>query len=201
VSYIGRFLKYPGYYNVIMLLKCAELQLQDGGLDATHEEILIDTEQVVSFDHMTVFNNINKPVHGVKNRLSYDGYNWRKYGQKQVKGCEFPRSYYKCTYPTCPVKRKVETTLDGQIAEIVYNGEHNHPKLHPPEKPVSPTSTEIVDTDAHDSNGAGEESQLGGHNCDFSNVAAVSRSSCDCSDDFGNTSQVCGCKRRYVMLK
>ncbi|KAL2939591.1 WRKY transcription factor SUSIBA2 [Bienertia sinuspersici] len=57
-----------------------------------------------------------------------DGYNWRKYGQKQVKGSENPRSYYKCTFPNCLVKRKVERSLDGQITEIVYKGEHNHPK-------------------------------------------------------------------------
>ncbi|KAL1819580.1 hypothetical protein ACET3Z_014449 [Daucus carota] len=65
-------------------------------------------------------------------RPSYDGYNWRKYGQKQVKGSEYPRSYYKCTHPNCPVKKKVERSLDGQIAEIVYQGEHHHskPKLH-----------------------------------------------------------------------
>ncbi|KAF7816179.1 WRKY transcription factor WRKY24-like [Senna tora] len=36
------------------------------------------------------------------------GYNWRKYGQKQVKGNENPRSYYKCTYQSCPTKKKVE---------------------------------------------------------------------------------------------
>ncbi|KAL8093114.1 hypothetical protein AgCh_035128 [Apium graveolens] len=35
-----------------------------------------------------------------------DGYNWRKYGQKQVKGSENPRSYYKCTYLNCPTKKK-----------------------------------------------------------------------------------------------
>ncbi|KAH6802608.1 hypothetical protein C2S51_034054 [Perilla frutescens var. frutescens] len=63
-----------------------------------------------------------------RDRPSYDGHNWRKYGQKQVKGSEYPRSYYKCTYPNCPVKKKVEKTLDGQIAEIVYKGEHNHLK-------------------------------------------------------------------------
>ncbi|KAL3511084.1 hypothetical protein ACH5RR_030485 [Cinchona calisaya] len=55
-----------------------------------------------------------------------DGYNWRKYGQKQVKGCEYPRSYYKCTYPKCPVKKKVERSHDGQVTEIIYKGQHNH---------------------------------------------------------------------------
>ncbi|GFP87329.1 probable WRKY transcription factor 3 [Phtheirospermum japonicum] len=60
-----------------------------------------------------------------------DGYNWRKYGQKHVKGSEFPRSYYKCTHPNCPVKKKVERSLDGQITEIIYKGQHNHP---PPSK-------------------------------------------------------------------
>ncbi|KAL2958114.1 hypothetical protein AAZX31_18G190000 [Glycine max] len=58
-----------------------------------------------------------------------DGFNWRKYGQKQVKGSENPRSYYKCTHPNCSVKKKVEKTLEGQITEIVYKGQHNHPKL------------------------------------------------------------------------
>ncbi|XP_077239623.1 WRKY transcription factor 44-like [Tasmannia lanceolata] len=67
-------------------------------------------------------------------RPSYDGYNWRKYGQKQVKGSEYPRSYYKCTHPNCPVKKKVERSLDGEIAEIVYKGEHNHPKPLPPKR-------------------------------------------------------------------
>ncbi|XP_074306543.1 putative WRKY transcription factor 26 [Silene latifolia] len=61
-------------------------------------------------------------------RLSSDGYNWRKYGQKQVKGSEYPRSYYKCTHSNCPVKKKVERSLYGEVAEIVYKGEHNHPK-------------------------------------------------------------------------
>lgn len=55
-----------------------------------------------------------------------DGYNWRKYGQKQVKGSEFPRSYYKCTHPNCPVKKKVERSLEGQVTEIIYKGQHNH---------------------------------------------------------------------------
>ncbi|KAK1293693.1 putative WRKY transcription factor 4 [Acorus calamus] len=60
-----------------------------------------------------------------------DGYNWRKYGQKQVKGSEYPRSYYKCTHSNCPVKKKVERSLDGQVTQIIYKGEHNHLKSKP----------------------------------------------------------------------
>ncbi|XP_042052081.1 probable WRKY transcription factor 33 [Salvia splendens] len=59
---------------------------------------------------------------------SDDGYNWRKYGQKQVKGSENPRSYYKCTFANCPTKKKVERNLDGYITEIVYKGSHDHSK-------------------------------------------------------------------------
>ncbi|CAI9772375.1 unnamed protein product [Fraxinus pennsylvanica] len=64
-------------------------------------------------------------------RNSEDGYNWRKYGQKHVKGSEFPRSYFKCTNTNCPMKKKVERSHDGQITEIVYKGSHNHPKPLP----------------------------------------------------------------------
>lgn len=63
--------------------------------------------------------------------LSEDGYNWRKYGQKQVKGSEYPRSYYKCTHPNCQVKKKVERSHEGHITEIIYKGAHNHPKPPP----------------------------------------------------------------------
>ncbi|XP_057485682.1 probable WRKY transcription factor 2 [Actinidia eriantha] len=62
---------------------------------------------------------------------SEDVYNWRKYGQKQVKGSEYPRSYYKCTHPNCPVKKKVERSHEGHITEIIYDGTHNHPKPPP----------------------------------------------------------------------
>jgi hypothetical protein len=64
-------------------------------------------------------------------RSSEDGYNWRKYGQKIVKGSEFPRSYYKCTHPNCEVKKIFERAHDGHITEIVYKGTHDHPKPQP----------------------------------------------------------------------
>ncbi|PHU02415.1 putative WRKY transcription factor 3 [Capsicum chinense] len=68
----------------------------------------------------------SEPASFVVDKPADDGYNWRKYGQKQVKGSEYPRSYYKCTQPNCPVKKKVERSLDGQVTEIIYKGQHNH---------------------------------------------------------------------------
>ncbi|GKV05712.1 hypothetical protein SLEP1_g17688 [Rubroshorea leprosula] len=100
-----------------------------------------DTEQTSEPSKMTSQNMDEDPkgIPASTDRPSYDGYNWRKYGQKQVKGSEYPRSYYKCTHPNCPVKKKVERSFDGQIAEIVYKGEHNHAKPHPPKRNSSGT--------------------------------------------------------------
>ncbi|KAK4778872.1 hypothetical protein SAY86_006400 [Trapa natans] len=49
----------------------------------------------------------------------------------QVKGGEYLRSYYKCTHPSCQVKKKVEQSHDGHITDIIYKGAHNHP-MPPP---------------------------------------------------------------------
>ncbi|KAF5727868.1 WRKY transcription factor 2 isoform X1 [Tripterygium wilfordii] len=76
---------------------------------------------------------------------SEDGYNWRKYGQKQVKGSEYPRSYYKCTYPNCQVKKKVERSHEGHITEIIYKGAHNHPKPPPNRRSVIGSSNPLTD--------------------------------------------------------
>lgn len=73
-------------------------------------------------------------------RNSNDGYGWRKYGQKQVKKSENPRSYFKCTYPNCVSKKIVESASDGQITEIIYKGGHNHPKPEYTKRPPGSTS-------------------------------------------------------------
>ncbi|KAL3649181.1 hypothetical protein CASFOL_005584 [Castilleja foliolosa] len=77
-------------------------------------------------------------------KKSEDGYKWRKYGQKQVKGSNNPRSYYKCTYPNCPTKKKVERSYDGQIAEIVVKGTHNHPMPQTSRRSSSSSSSSVV---------------------------------------------------------
>ncbi|KAL3503703.1 hypothetical protein ACH5RR_038152 [Cinchona calisaya] len=74
-----------------------------------------------------------------------DGFNWRKYGQKQVKGSEYPRSYYKCTHPNCPVKKKVERSQEGHITEIIYKGAHNHPKPPPNRRSALGSSNALSD--------------------------------------------------------
>lgn len=79
----------------------------------------------------------------VAENLSDDGYNWRKYGQKHVKGCEFPRSYYKCTHPNCEVKKLFERSPDGRITEIIYKGTHHHPKPQPGRRFTMGTMTPI----------------------------------------------------------
>lgn len=69
-------------------------------------------------------------VHIVKTPVS-DGYNWRKYGQKQVKSPKGSRSYYKCTYSDCCAKKIECSDHSGHVVEIVNKGMHSH---DPPRK-------------------------------------------------------------------
>ncbi|KAJ0978185.1 hypothetical protein J5N97_013659 [Dioscorea zingiberensis] len=110
-----------------------KLQLQSF---PTHLDHSIETNETLLMDVKRLGGRSQQPAN-TPDRSSYDGYNWRKYGQKQVKGSEYPRSYYKCTHPSCPVKKKVERSFDGHIVEIVYKGEHNHPKPQPPKHLLS----------------------------------------------------------------
>ncbi|KAL0911471.1 hypothetical protein M5K25_019615 [Dendrobium thyrsiflorum] len=97
----------------------------------SHTQIHSQAEYPSSLSLVSLPQQKAQPVALVVDKPVDDGYNWRKYGQKQVKGSEFPRSYYKCTHPKCPVKKKVERSLDGHVTEIIYKGQHNHQKPVP----------------------------------------------------------------------
>ncbi|KAK4758538.1 hypothetical protein SAY87_019839 [Trapa incisa] len=57
-----------------------------------------------------------------------DGYSWRKYGQKDILGAKYPRSYYRCTYrntQNCPANKQVQRSdHDHTMFEITYRGKH-----------------------------------------------------------------------------
>ncbi|KAL8209787.1 hypothetical protein R6Q57_006519 [Mikania cordata] len=102
----------------------------------TNWEMTSPKEKSITFMPHEETNGLGKPKDSgpaiLVDRSSDDGYNWRKYGQKVVKGSEHPRSYYKCTHPNCEVKKIFERSYTtGQITEIVYKGTHDHPKPQP----------------------------------------------------------------------
>lgn len=80
---------------------------------------------------------------------SDDGYSWRKYGQKDILGAKFPRSYYRCTYRyvhNCMARKQVQRTdEDPTVFEITYRGQHScnnsttaataHSVVVPPQSP------------------------------------------------------------------
>lgn len=59
-----------------------------------------------------------------------DGFKWRKYGQKKVKGNTFLRNYYKCTFPDCSARKHIEKYTDYNGVEresVEYVNDHTHP--------------------------------------------------------------------------
>lgn len=63
-----------------------------------------------------------------------DGYKWRKYGQKCLKktsdgAVEILKSYYRCNFPGCPMRKQVERfAATDQVRVVHFIGSfHNHP--------------------------------------------------------------------------
>ncbi|XP_057864694.1 WRKY transcription factor 42 [Cryptomeria japonica] len=56
-----------------------------------------------------------------------DGYRWRKYGQKMTRDSSWPKAYYKCAVPSCPVKKQVQKCANNpSMFNTTYEGEHSH---------------------------------------------------------------------------
>ncbi|KAI3832031.1 hypothetical protein MKX03_006405 [Papaver bracteatum] len=58
-----------------------------------------------------------------------DGYDWRKYGQKDILGAKHPRGYYKCSHRNgqgCLAMKQVQRSeLDSSIFNVTYIGKHS----------------------------------------------------------------------------
>ncbi|KAE8705282.1 Detected protein of unknown function [Hibiscus syriacus] len=57
-----------------------------------------------------------------------DGFSWRKYGQKDILGAQYPRGYYRCIHRNvqgCLARKQVQRSdEDPTIFEITYRGTH-----------------------------------------------------------------------------
>ncbi|CAA0812974.1 Probable WRKY transcription factor 30 [Striga hermonthica] len=64
---------------------------------------------------------------GIEGQLD-DGFNWRKYGQKDILGAKYPRGYYRCTYrhgQGCLATKQVQRSdEDPTVFEITYRRQH-----------------------------------------------------------------------------
>ncbi|XP_073154344.1 probable WRKY transcription factor 32 [Henckelia pumila] len=85
--------------------------------------------------------------------ISGDGYRWRKYGQKMVKGNPHPRNYYRCTSAGCPVRKHIEKAVDNTSAVVItYKGVHDHDTPVPKKRHGSKFAPLVDDTsDSSDS--------------------------------------------------
>ncbi|KAJ8527066.1 hypothetical protein K7X08_029543 [Anisodus acutangulus] len=150
--------------NVQESLPIAETGNQDSGESDTDTEITIKEEHSDETEQKkrsrksdaSCSESVSKPgkkpklvVHAACDvGISSDGYRWRKYGQKMVKGNPHPRNYYRCTSAGCPVRKHIERAADSTSAlTITYKGVHDH-DMPVPKKRHGPQSAPLIVTAA-----------------------------------------------------
>ncbi|KAL6638418.1 hypothetical protein ACP70R_023913 [Stipagrostis hirtigluma subsp. patula] len=59
--------------------------------------------------------------------IIHDGFHWRKYKEKVVKGNPNPRSYYRCVHPGCRARKEVQRdSQEPKDLLFTYEGRHCH---------------------------------------------------------------------------
>ncbi|KAK9275772.1 hypothetical protein L1049_023041 [Liquidambar formosana] len=101
----------------------------------------VNSECMPDMDHQNSSDLRSTPAVPIVKTPSTDGFNWRKYGQKQVKSPKGSRSYYKCTYSDCYAKKIECCDHTGHVIEIIYKGQHNH---EPPRKVTSTRESRLA---------------------------------------------------------
>ncbi|XWS56934.1 hypothetical protein CRYUN_Cryun09bG0128100 [Craigia yunnanensis] len=95
---------------------------------------------------------VSAPQMGNTDLPPEDNYTWRKYGQKEIMGSRYPRSYYRCTHQkmyNCPAKKQVQR-LDNDFYtfDVTYIGQHTcHMSSTAPSIPPPPPVLEISTQD------------------------------------------------------
>ncbi|CAO2177756.1 unnamed protein product [Urochloa humidicola] len=104
-----------------------------GSSNGAHKRLLQDCSSYAQ-------EHAKKRVH-ISTRAEYtyapyhDGYQWRKYGQKMIRGNTYPRCYYRCTFHQdhgCPATKHVEQTnsQDPPLFRVIYTNEHKCSGTH-----------------------------------------------------------------------
>ncbi|KAK4435454.1 putative WRKY transcription factor 53 [Sesamum alatum] len=83
-----------------------------------------------------------------------DGYSWRKYGQKDILGAKYPRSYYRCTYRNvrdCWATKQVQRSdEDPTIFDVTYKGTHMcNQSINAVPPPASLEKQELKNNNSH----------------------------------------------------
>eukprot|EP01101_Sappina_pedata_P013393 TRINITY_DN965_c0_g1_i1.p1 TRINITY_DN965_c0_g1~~TRINITY_DN965_c0_g1_i1.p1 ORF type:complete len:446 (-),score=79.43 TRINITY_DN965_c0_g1_i1:103-1440(-) len=117
----------PSRYAPPKDLKVDQASPQPNPAPISEESVLSAAQQLISLQSGEQSGS-RKVVKATIDGPPPDGYQWRKYGQKAVKGSPYSRSYYRCSYSDCKVKKNVERSAsEPNVIIHTYEGLHTHP--------------------------------------------------------------------------
>ncbi|MED6206987.1 hypothetical protein PIB30_031663 [Stylosanthes scabra] len=88
--------------------------------------------------------------------LADDGYSWRKYGQKEILNCKYPRNYFRCIHRNtqgCHATKQVQQIgEDPPLYETVYRGQHTcRDSIHPVSTTILGVNNQVGKCDSTES--------------------------------------------------